>query len=94
MQTVRLNKISTKAPKQFNKEKTKAKTALILKELTELQNLLYAESKHSLLIVIQGMDASGKDGLIRDVFGVMNRQGMQVKSFKALTSKDFSNEFL
>ena len=39
MQTVRLNKISTKAPKQFNKEKTKAKTLLILKELTELQNL-------------------------------------------------------
>ena len=94
MQTVRLSKISTKAPKSFNKEKTKEKTALILKELTELQNLLYAESKHSLLIVIQGMDASGKDGLIRDVFGVMNPQGVQVESFKAPTSKELSHDFL
>jgi PPK2 family polyphosphate:nucleotide phosphotransferase len=94
MQTVRLNKISTKAPKQFNKEKTKAKTALVLKELTELQNLLYAESKHSLLIVIQGMDASGKDGLIREVFGVMNPQGVQVESFKAPTAKELSHDFL
>lgn len=94
MQTVRLNKISTKAPKQFNKEKTKAKTSLILQELTELQNLLYAESKHSLLIVIQGMDASGKDGLIRDVFGVMNPQGVQVESFKAPSSKELSHDFL
>ncbi len=94
MQTVRLSKISTRAPKSFNKEKTKEKTALILKELTELQNLLYAESKHSLLIVIQGMDASGKDGLIRDVFGVMNPQGVQVESFKAPTSKELSHDFL
>jgi len=94
MQTVRLSKISTRAPKAFNKEKTKAKTALILNELTELQNLLYAESKHSLLIVIQGMDASGKDGLIRDVFGVMNPQGVQVESFKAPTSKELSHDFL
>lgn len=94
MQTVRLSKISTKAPKQFNKEKTKAKTALVLKELSELQNLLYAESRHSLLIVIQGMDASGKDGLIRNVFGVMNPQGVQVESFKAPTSKELSHDFL
>jgi PPK2 family polyphosphate:nucleotide phosphotransferase len=94
MQTVRLSKISTRAPKSFNKEKTKEKTALILKELTEFQNLLYAESKHSLLIVIQGMDASGKDGLIRDVFGVMNPQGVQVESFKAPTSKELSHDFL
>lgn len=94
MQTVRLSKISTKAPKQFNKEKTKAKTELILKELTELQNLLYAESKHSILIVIQGMDASGKDGLIRNVFGTMNPQGVQVESFKAPTNKELSHDFL
>jgi PPK2 family polyphosphate:nucleotide phosphotransferase len=94
MQTVRLSKISTKAPKQFNKEKTKAKTELILKELTELQNLLYAESKHSILIVIQGMDASGKDGLIRNVFGAMNPQGVQVESFKAPTNKELSHDFL
>jgi polyphosphate kinase 2 (PPK2 family) len=60
----------------------------MLEELTELQNLLYAESKHSLLIVIQGMDGSGKDGLIRDVFGVMNPQGVQVESFKHLLQKN------
>jgi PPK2 family polyphosphate:nucleotide phosphotransferase len=94
MPTVRLSKISTKAPKQFNKEKIKIKTALMLKQLNELQNLLYAESKYSLLIVIQGMDGSGKDGLIRNVFGVMNPQGVQVESFKTPTLKELSHDFL
>jgi PPK2 family polyphosphate:nucleotide phosphotransferase len=62
--------------------------------LTELQNLLYAEAKHSVLVVIQGMDASGKDGLIRNVFGSLNPQGVTVKSFKAPTAEELSHDFL
>ena len=87
-------KISTRAPKNFNKDKIKEKTAKILEELDELQNLLFAESKHSVLVVIQGMDASGKDGAIRDVFGQLNPQGVLVKSFKAPTTEELAHDFL
>lgn len=87
-------KISTRAPKNFNKDKIKEKTAKILVELDELQNLLFAESKHSVLVVIQGMDASGKDGAIRDVFGQLNPQGVLVKSFKAPTAEELAHDFL
>jgi PPK2 family polyphosphate:nucleotide phosphotransferase len=94
MKAIQLSSISTRAPKSFNKEKTKAKTAAILAELDELQNLLYAENKHSILIVIQGMDASGKDGAIRNVFGKLNPQGVRVHSFKAPSTLEQSHDFL
>src|SRR5258706_15307080 len=78
----------------MHKDKTKQKTQAIVNELDNLQSLLYAESKHSLLVVIQGMDASGKDGIIRNVFGKLNPQGVTVKSFKAPTSEELSHDFL
>jgi len=86
--------IDTRAPKDFDKLATKEKINKILEELNELQNLLYAEGKHSVLIVIQGMDASGKDGVIRNVFGKLNPQGVMVKSFKAPTTEELSHDFL
>ena len=94
MSDIKLDKINTRAPKDFDKEKTKAKTQVILQELNELQNLLYAESKHAVLIIIQGMDASGKDGLIRHIFGSMNPQGVMVQSFKIPTLEELSHDFL
>lgn len=90
----RLTEISTRAPKEFEKESTKEKTAGILKELNELQNLLYAESKHAILVILQGMDASGKDGVIRNVFGTLNPQGVLVHSFKVPTEEELSHDFL
>lgn len=94
MPSVALSKISTRAPKGVDKEKTKAKTAQLLEELDELQNLLFAEAKHAVLVVIQGMDASGKDGVIRNVFGKLNPQGVRAYSFKAPTSLELSHDFL
>src|SRR6478752_4626193 len=94
MDDIRLSKLSTRAPKTAGKEKIKAKTAEMIEELNDLQNLLYAESRHSLLIVLQGMDASGKDGLIRDVFGKMNPQGVRVASFKEPSELESSHDFL
>src|SRR5437868_8507015 len=94
MAAVKLSGIDTRAPKKLDKEKTKAKTAAMLNELDELQNLLYAENKHSLLVVIQGMDASGKDGVIRNVFGKLNPQGVVVKSFKAPSAEELAHDFL
>lgn len=92
--TIRLNEISTRAPKDVDKKEAKEKTAHMLKELDELQNLLFAEGKHSVLIVIQGMDGSGKDGVIRNVLGNMNPQGVTVKSYKAPTPEELSHDFL
>jgi PPK2 family polyphosphate:nucleotide phosphotransferase len=94
MGKIRLADISTRAPKDIDKQATKEKTVKILEELDELQNLLYAESKYALLVVIQGMDASGKDGVIRNVFGHLNPQGVTVKSFKAPTAEELSRDFL
>jgi PPK2 family polyphosphate:nucleotide phosphotransferase len=91
---IHLNKLSTRAPKAFDKQQTQDKTAEIIGQLDELQNLLYAESKHSVLVIIQGMDAAGKDGLIRDVFGQMNPQGVRVCSFKEPTERELAHDFL
>jgi PPK2 family polyphosphate:nucleotide phosphotransferase len=89
-----LQNLSTKAPETFIKEEIKEQTELLLKKLQKLQHLLYAESKHSLLIIIQGLDASGKDGAIKKVFSGVNPQGCSVKSFKAPTPEELNHDFL
>lgn len=94
MSHINLKEISTRAGKEFDKQETKDKTVKILEELDDLQNLLFAENKHSILVVIQGMDASGKDGVIRNVFTSMNPQGVNVKSFKAPTPEELNHDFL
>ena len=94
MSAIKLNDISTRAADDRDKKETKEKTAEMLQELNELQNLLYAEGKNSLLIVLQGMDASGKDGAIKNVFGTLNPQGVHVKTFKAPTDEELSHDFL
>jgi PPK2 family polyphosphate:nucleotide phosphotransferase len=94
MAKIQLSKIDTRAPKDMDKQDTKEKTAKLVSELDDLQNLLFAEGKHSVLVVIQGMDASGKDGVIRNVFGQMNPMGVVVKSWKAPTAEELSHDFL
>jgi len=69
MAKIILSELSTRAPKDFDKESTKKKTAEIIYKLDELQNLLFADGKHAVLVVLQGLDARGKDGTIRNVFG-------------------------
>jgi PPK2 family polyphosphate:nucleotide phosphotransferase len=94
MATIKLKEISTRAPKDWDKEETKEKTAGLLEKLDELQNLLFAEAKHSVLVILQGMDASGKDGAIRKVFATLNPQGVRVQSFKVPTELELSHDFL
>jgi PPK2 family polyphosphate:nucleotide phosphotransferase len=62
--------------------------------LEELQELLYAEHKHSMLIVLQGMDSAGKDGTIRRVFRGVNPSGVRVASFKIPTGLELDHDFL
>ncbi|HTN47415.1 MAG TPA: PPK2 family polyphosphate kinase [Flavipsychrobacter sp.] len=89
-----LEKINTRAPESLDKEETKKKTKELLKEISDLQNLLYAEGKHSVLVIIQGMDGSGKDGLIKDVFTSINPLGINTQSFKAPTEEELKHDFL
>lgn len=91
---IHLSKISTRAPEEFDKDETKEKLVSILEELDELQNLLYANRQHSVLVIIQGMDASGKDGAVKNVFGTLNPLGVVAKSFKAPTEEELSYDFL
>jgi PPK2 family polyphosphate:nucleotide phosphotransferase len=62
--------------------------------LEELQELLYAEHKHRVLIVLQAMDTGGKDGTIRHVFEGVNPQGVRVASFKKPTLEELAHDFL
>ncbi|MGH2575070.1 MAG: PPK2 family polyphosphate kinase [Ignavibacteria bacterium] len=86
--------VSTKPPEELEKDTTKEKIKEYTKEIGELQDVLFAERKHSLLIVIQGQDASGKDGAIKKVFDDINPQGVMVKSFKVPTEEELSHDFL
>ncbi|WP_027376154.1 polyphosphate kinase 2 family protein [Kaistella palustris] len=63
-------------------------------KLRELQERLYADGSKSLLIVLQAMDAAGKDSLIEHVFGGVNPQGCDVHSFKTPSSKEYAHDFL
>jgi PPK2 family polyphosphate:nucleotide phosphotransferase len=91
---MRLKEISTRAPKELDKIETKEKMVKMREELNELQNLLFASNTYSLLIVIQGLDASGKDGAIRNVFSSANPQGVNVVSFKVPTEEEYAHDFL
>ena len=65
-----------------------------IQELAHLQYLMYAEGKHALLIVLQGLDAGGKDGVVNHVISAMNPQGCKVTGFKQPTKEDLAHDFL
>ena len=89
----RLTELTTRAPKDLDKKETKEETEKMLEELDGLQHVLYAEGKRSVLIILQGIDASGKDGVIKKVFGSLNPQGVSVTSFKAPTEEELKQLF-
>ena len=76
------------------KEKAKAVTVQLIGRLEELQERLYANGDRAVLIVLQGMDTSGKDGTIRSVMSGVNPQGCKVVSFKAPSSEELGHDFL
>jgi len=80
--------------KHPSEDHAKSETEKYLKKLNDLQNLLYAEGRHALLIVLQAMDAGGKDGTVRHVLGAMNPQGTTVTSFKQPTAEQLKHDFL
>ncbi len=84
--------------KEFGKDKLKERATEVLEQnradLDQVQQLLYADDRYSLLIVFQAMDAAGKDGTIKHVMSGINPQGCQVFSFKKPSSEDLDHNFL
>ncbi len=94
--TVKLADISTKAADHYEHDRETAEKEFkaLRKELAELQFKLYAEGKQKLLVVLQALDAGGKDSTIRKVFRGVNPQGVQVASFKAPTKEELAHDYL
>lgn len=88
----------TQEMKELGKEEIKERTQLILSknltELAEAQELLYADNRHAVLMVLQAMDAAGKDGTIKHVMSGVNPQGVQVFSFKKPSDEELDHNFL
>jgi PPK2 family polyphosphate:nucleotide phosphotransferase len=78
----------------LDKEEGKRRLEDLRERLGELHNRLYAEGRHSVLLVLQGLDASGKDGVIRSVFSGLNPQGCRVVSFRTPTSTELAHDYL
>jgi PPK2 family polyphosphate:nucleotide phosphotransferase len=91
-------KLTDYDPDYTNKQSDRASADLELQklsdELSELQELLTAAQQQSLLVVLQGMDTSGKDGTIRHVLSHVNPQGCDVHSFKEPTQEELAHDFL
>lgn len=89
--------LSERDPADFQgwkKNDAEIATAGQLTRLVDLQDRLWAEGKHGLLVVLQGIDASGKDGAIRHVMNAFNPQGCFVASFKVPTPEEAAHDFL
>ena len=93
-QPVDLAAIGTRGDEALDKKRGAAQLETLIKELGDLQELLFAAGTEALLIVLQGMDTSGKDGTIREVLGQMNAAGVHVWSFKVPTEEERAHDFL
>ncbi|WP_234414387.1 PPK2 family polyphosphate kinase [Paenibacillus sp. CAA11] len=76
------------------KDDAEEKIKSLKERLSDLQNILFADKRHALLVILQGMDTSGKDGTIKHLFAGINPQGFHVYSFKKPTEEERSRDFL
>lgn len=84
----------TEIPTHFVIDNAKKKLRKLRKKIGDLQDTMYAEGKHAALICLQGMDTSGKDSLVREVFKDVNARGVEVHSFKVPTELELKHDFL
>jgi len=92
---VRLKQVNAKSTSPFKDEvAAKQKLAADIGKLGELQEMLFAEGKKGLLVLLQGMDTSGKDGVIKHVMSGINPQGCEVHSFKRPTPDELRHDYL
>ena len=91
---LRLDDISTEPDKGVTREDAEARFGELSAELFGLQDLLWGAKTHSVLIVLQGMDTAGKDGVIKHVAGCLNPRGTNVVSFGVPTKEEQEHDFL
>ncbi|TXI81813.1 MAG: polyphosphate kinase 2 family protein [Flavobacteriales bacterium] len=89
-----LGQFPTDLPDVHAKKALKASVETDRERIAELQEVLYAQGSHALLLVFQAMDAAGKDSCIRHVLSGVNPQGCQVSSFKAPSHEELAHDFL
>ena len=77
-----------------DKPRAQAALKLVVEQLAELQDMLYAQDRWAVLLIFQAMDAAGKDGAIKHVMSGVNPQGCSVKSFKAPSKEDLDHDYL
>lgn len=92
--TPSLTDAAARVPSPPNEEALERATRDLTKRLSKLQRVFWADGRHALLIVLQGRDASGKDGTVRKVFGAVNPQGCRVTSFKVPTEEEAAHDYL
>ncbi|MCW5941214.1 MAG: hypothetical protein KIS66_03220 [Fimbriimonadaceae bacterium] len=89
-----LSDLSPEPPKGTDKDAVEERRDALLKELGELEDLLFFASRHSVLLVFQGMDTAGKDGAIRRILAGLNSLGVRVAGFKRPTEEELGHDFL
>lgn len=89
-----IRKLATKAPKELDKDQIKEETEALEDRFADLQHKMRAQGKYSLLVVLQGMDASGKDGTVKKVFSKIPAFGINVESFKVPSKEELAHDFL
>ena len=92
--TIKLHEIPTILETRKTKKENKIALKEIGKKLARLQNTLYAHNRYGVLVCLQGMDTSGKDSLIREVFSKFNPRGVVVHSFKTPSIKELQHDYL
>jgi len=92
--TIKLSKIQTRLDINATNEEKKEKLLKVQQKLSKKQDAMYAHNKYAFLICLQGMDTSGKDSLIREVFKEFNPRGVVVESFKTPTLHELEHDFL
>lgn len=91
---VRLSDYPTDATGGLDKDQAEQEMAPLLEELNELQYLMWGAQTHALLAVVQGLDGSGKDGILNHVFSAIDPPGLKVASFKVPTPEERAHDFL
>ncbi len=91
---INLSEISTRAPQGLNKKEIEDKTKDITKRIAELTEILYSRKDENILLVLQGMDSSGKDGTVEKVFGDCSPMWVDTYGFKKPTDEEFAHDFL
>jgi PPK2 family polyphosphate:nucleotide phosphotransferase len=91
---IRIANLATRAPEKLKKDKIVEKTRELTDRIKDLITLMYANKKHSLLVVLQGMDSSGKDGVSKTVFSKVSPTMVSAYGFKKPSDEEFAHDFL